>query len=368
MKKTKTLSSLLFAGVLLAACGNSDNEETPADANNGTNDPNNNETTEESGEDAQLEGSITVYVGFQEDHAIAAINQFEEETGIDVDMIRMSAGEILARIRAESNNPQADIWYGGPADTFVAAQQEDLLQPYVSDVAVEGIDPEFRDEDGYWTGVYLGPVGFASNQQFLDEHGLDAPETWEDLINPVFEDEIVMAHPASSGTAYTILYTVLEVIGENDEQDGWDYLEELHPLVQQYTTSGAAPGRMVGMGEAAVGLLFAHDIIKYQNEGYSDLVMTIPEDGTGFEIGSVAMIDGAPNPELAEAFIDWASGPSAQEVGQATDNFQNLTHKDAQQPEQAIELDDLNLIESDPLKAGERRQEIIDKWDDEINR
>lgn len=345
----------------MVACGDGNNEETSANQNQeneGTNDGN----TEEANE--KLEGSLTAYVGFQEDHAIAAINQFEEDTGIEVDMIRMSAGEILARVRAESNNPQADIWYGGPADTFVAAQQEDLLQPYISDVAVEGIPEEFRDEEGYWTGVYLGPVGFASNQAFLDENGLEAPTSWDDLLNPAYENEIVMAHPASSGTAYTILYTVLEVLGE---EEGFEYLQELHPLVQQYTTSGAAPGRMVGMGEAAVGILFAHDIIKYQNEGYTDLVMTTPEDGTGFEIGSVSIIDGAPNQELAEVFIDWASGPTAQEVGQQTENFQNLTHKDAKQPEQAIDFDDLNLIESNPQRAGELRQEIIDKWDNEVN-
>ncbi|WP_280770591.1 ABC transporter substrate-binding protein [Salipaludibacillus daqingensis] len=367
MKKLAFIFMVLILGVVIVACGDSNgNEEATADQDNSNEQEKNN--NEEEATEEQLEGSLTAYVGFQEDHAIAAVNQFEEDTGIDVDMIRMSAGEILARVRAEKNNPQADIWYGGPADTFVAAQQEDLLQPYISDVAVEGISEEFRDEDGYWTGVYLGPVGFASNQVFLDEHGLEAPTSWEDLLNPVYEDEIVMAHPASSGTAYTILYTVLEVLGKENEEAGWEYLDQLHPLVQQYTTSGAAPGRMVGMGEAAVGILFAHDIIKFQNEGYSDLVMTTPEDGTGFEIGSVSIIDGAPNPELAEAFIDWAAGPTAQEVGQQTDNFQNLTHHDAQQPEQAIDLDDLNLIESNPLRAGELRQEIIDKWDNEVNK
>ncbi|MCK0470116.1 ABC transporter substrate-binding protein [Halalkalibacter sp. APA_J-10(15)] len=360
MKKFALVLFIMILGVFVVACGDSNNEESSS--NQSENDGNNEET------DRVLEGSITAYVGFQEDHAVAAIKEFEEETGIAVDMIRMSAGEILARIRAERSNPQADIWYGGPADTFVAAQQEDLLHPYVSEVAVEGIPEEFRDEDGYWTGVYLGPVGFATNQKFLDEHGLEAPTSWDDLLNPAFENEIVMAHPASSGTAYTILYTVLEVLGEENEEDGWDYLQQLHPLVQQYTTSGSAPGRMVGMGEAAVGILFAHDIIKYQKEGYSDLVMTTPEDGTGFEIGSVAIIDGAPNQELAEVFIDWASGPSAQEVGQTTDNFQNLTHKEAQQPEQAIDLDNLNLIESNPLRAGELRQGIIDKWDNEVNK
>ncbi|GJM74426.1 hypothetical protein HMSSN036_66420 [Paenibacillus macerans] len=111
------------------------------------------------------QGKLTVYIGFQEDHAVAAIKKFTEDTGIEASMIRMSAGEILAKVRAEKDNPQADVWYGGPADTFVQAASEGLLQPYQSPVA-EKIDAKYKDPEGYWTGVYVGAVGFASNKEF----------------------------------------------------------------------------------------------------------------------------------------------------------------------------------------------------------
>uniref|UniRef100_UPI00403F5AB0 extracellular solute-binding protein n=1 Tax=Oceanobacillus sp. FSL W7-1293 TaxID=2921699 RepID=UPI00403F5AB0 len=344
LKKSIKLLFILLAVFLLAACGSND-----SDGAEGGDSPS---------------GTLTVYVGFQEDHAIAAIDRFQQDTGIDVDMVRMSAGEILAKVRAEKDNPQADIWYGGPADTFEAAKMEDLLHAYDSPVAAD-IPEEYKDSDHYWTGVYVGAIGFATNQNFLDDNGLEAPTSWEDLLDPSYQNQIVMAHPSSSGTAYTALYSILRAKGGDEE--GFEYLKELHPQVQQYTTSGSAPGRMVGLNEVGAGILFAHDIVKYQEEGFDDIVLSFPDNGTGFEIGGVGIIEGAPNEELAQEFIDWAAGPGAQEVGQETDNFQSLTHPDATPPEGAPDLEEINLLDSDPKEAGERRQEILDRWDNEVN-
>lgn len=363
MKKRKwltSMSAIMLSTVMLAACGNGAN--TPSNKDTATNTKTNSSTSEP---EKKLSGKVTVYIGFQEDHAVAAIKKFTEDTGIEAEMIRMSAGEILAKVRAEKGNPQADIWYGGPADTFVQAVTEDLLDPYKSPVA-EKIDAKYKDPNGYWTGVYVGAVGFASNKEFLEKKGLEAPKTWEDLLNPAFKGEVVMADPASSGTAYTALYTVLKVMGS--EEKGFEYLSKLHPQVQQYTTSGAAPGRMVGMGEAGVGILFAHDIIKYQEEGFDNLVMTVPTDGTGYETGSIGIIKNVKNPELAKAFVDWALSPGAQELGKTVGSFQNVTNSDAVGPEQAVKLDELNMIDYDVSEAGEQRQRLIDKWSAEVKK
>ena len=313
----------------------------------------------------KLDGTLTVYIGFQEDHAVKAIELFTKETGIKAEMIRMSAGEILAKIRAEKDNPQASVWYGGPADTFVQAADEQLLEAYVSP-ASDVIDAKYKDPNGYWTGIYVGAIGIASNKEFLAKQGLEAPDSWEDLLDPKLKGEIVMASPASSGTAYTTIYSILKVQG--DEEKGFDYLKKLHPQIQQYTTSGSAPGRMVGMGEAGVGILFSHDIIKYQEEGYDNLVLTFPQDGTGYETGSVGIIKNSKNQELAQAFVDWALGKSAQELGKTVGSFQNLTNPNAVGPEQAVDLAKINLIDYNVVEAGGQRQRLIDKWSAEVNK
>ncbi|WP_339182403.1 ABC transporter substrate-binding protein [Oceanobacillus sp. FSL W7-1293] len=350
MKKSLLLLLFLLAILLLVACGaNNSDDSNEADGADKEESPS---------------GTLTVYVGFQEDHALAAIDRFQQDTGIGVDMVRMSAGEILAKIRAERDNPQADIWYGGPADTFEAAKMEDLLHAYDSLVAAD-ITEGYKDPEHYWTGIYEGAIGFATNQNFLDENNLEAPSSWDDLLDPVYENELVMPHPNSSGTAYTALYSVL--LAKGGDEEGFEYLKELHPQVQQYTTSGSAPGRMVGLNEVGAGITFAHELVKFQEEGFDDIVISFPEDGTGFEVGAVAIIEGAPNEELAQEFIDWAAGPGAQEVGQETNNFQSPVHPDANQPEQSPNLDEINLLDSNPKEAGERRQEILDRWDNEVN-
>jgi iron(III) transport system substrate-binding protein len=124
---------------------------------------------------------------------------------------------------------------------------------------------------------------------------------------------------------------------------------------------------MVGMGEAGAGLLFAHDIVKYQEEGFDNLVLTVPEDGTGYETGAVGIITGAPQKELAKKFVDWSLGTSAQEVGQRTGSYQNLTNPDAKEPEKAVKLEDINPIDYNPAEAGRERSRLIDKWDNEVN-
>jgi len=356
------MATIALTATLFAGCGSNagtSNEGTGSTGGNSTDKP---AATEQA---KKNNGKLTVYIGFQEDHAMKAIELFTKETGIQAEMIRMSAGEILAKVRAEKDNPQASVWYGGPADTFVQAVEEDLLEPYVSPIAAK-IDAKYKDPNGYWTGVYVGAVGIASNKEFLEKNNLEAPKTWNDLLNPKLKGEIVMASPASSGTAYTAIYSILKVFG--DEEKGFDYLKQLHPQVQQYTTSGSAPGRMVGLGEAGIGILFAHDIIKYQEEGYDNLVLTFPEDGTGYETGSIGIIKNSKNQDLAQAFIDWALGTSAQELGKTVGSFQNVTNPEAVGPEQAVDMSQINLIDYDVADAGSQRQRIIDKWNAEVNK
>ncbi|GAA0180011.1 ABC transporter substrate-binding protein [Clostridium sediminicola] len=301
---------------------------------------------------------LTVYAGLMEDHAMLTMKEFEKATGVKTEMVRMSGGEIFARAKAEKDNPSASVWYGGGVDTFIAANNEGLLEKYKSPEA-DKIPDTFKDSEGAWTGIYSGYLGIEGNKKWLEENGLELPQTWDDLLKPEFKGNIVVAHPGSSSTAYTFLATILQLKGE---EEGFKYLQKFNEQVRQYTKSGSAPGRMVGMGEAPIALGFLHDAIKYQQEGYKDLIITAPKEGTGYEIGAVAIIKGGPDQEAAKMFVDWCLTKEAQELGKTVGSFQFLTNPEAIPPEEAIKLKDTKLIDYDFEWAGDNRNKFLEKF------
>ncbi|RMG95701.1 MAG: extracellular solute-binding protein, partial [Chloroflexi bacterium] len=210
--------------------------------------------------------------------------------GIVINWVRMSSGESLTRLRNEAANPQFDVWWGGPIDSYIAAAQEGLLEPYESPNAVNLRDPRLmKAEDNSWYGIYIGTLGFATNTNYLAEHPeMSAPTSWDDLIKPELKGQILVAHPSSSGTSYTALCTIIQMKGEDA---GWEYERALAANVLQFTKSGSAPARFVGAGEGAVAIVFSHDIVAQIEKGLP-LELSFPAEGTGYEIGGTAMVKG----------------------------------------------------------------------------
>ena len=305
---------------------------------------------------------LTLYCGLMEDHMVKAVQEFEKETGIKVDAVRMSSGEILGRIQAEKSNPKASVWFGGPADGFIQAKEMGLLEKYASPAAAK-IPDQFKDPEGWWTGIYVGYLGFVSNQKLLTEKGVSAPQSWEDLLKPEFKGQVVIANPGSSGTAYTMLASLVQLMGEDK---GLEYMKKLHAQVKTYPKSGTAPGRMVGQGEATVGVTFLHDAIKYREEGMKDIVLSAPKEGTGYEIGAVAIIKGGPDQAAAQKFVDWCLAKKAQEIGQQAGSYQFLTNPEAAIPKQAGEIKDTKLIKYNLDWAGKNRNGLVEKWNNAI--
>lgn len=315
-------------------------------------------TTGGEGAEAPKNLQLTIYAGLMEDHAMMAVKEFEKATGVKTNFVRMSSGETLARINAEKDNMTASVWFGGPVDAYIAAIEEGLLVSYHSPNA-EKFPDKYKDADGYWTGIYSGYLGFVLDKEWFDEKGYDIPTSWEDLLKPEFKGQIVTAHPGSSGTAYTMLATLTQLMGE---EQGLEYLQKLNGQVRQYTKSGTAPGRMVGLKEIPIGITFLHDAIKYRLEGFKNIVISAPSEGTGFEIGGVAILANGPDQEAARMFVDWALTKEAQELGGKVGSFQFLTNPDAVPPAEAMELKDTKLIDYDFEWAGKNRKELIEKF------
>src|SRR5512137_3160256 len=254
---------------------------------------------------ASAQGELVVYCTVQEEWCRPMVAAFEKATGIKVLMTRKSSGEFYAQIKAEAANPRGDVWWGGTGDPHLQAAEEGLLEPYKSPKMAEQHDWAIKHYDaakGRSIGIYAGALGYSYNNAQLKKKNIPEPKCWSDLVKPAFKDEIQVANPNSSGTSYTMLATLVQLMGEDK---AFAYLKALHRNINQYTKSGAAPARAAASGESLVGITFQHDAVTQKVNG-APVELVAPCEGTGYEIGSMSIIRGARNMDNARRFYDWA--------------------------------------------------------------
>lgn len=299
---------------------------------------------------------LHLYTALDTNEAKIYIRAFEEETGIEVRWVRLSAGEVLVRIRSERTNPQVALWFGGPSPEFIVAKNEGLLTPYAPRIDFEQ-PPGTFDEGHYWTGFYFGAIGFASNTEILAHKGISPPSSWYDLLKPELKGEISVAYAYTSGTANTLLAAIVQMMGEDA---GFDYIGRLDRNVHHYNRSGSACVTQVGFGEVGVGIAFSHDIVKKGPAKGYPVVLSFPKEGTGFEIGAMALVKGGPNQVAAKRFMDWALSVRAQNLMQKW--FRTPLNPNAEVAEGAVTADKVKLIEFDSIWAADHRQRLVERW------
>jgi iron(III) transport system substrate-binding protein len=319
---------------------------------------------------AAAQGELVVYCTVQEEWCRPMVAAFEKATGIKVLMTRKSSGEFYAQIKAEAANPKGDVWWGGTGDPHLQAAEEGLTLEYKSPRLAELQDWALRQAEAskYRTvGVYAGALGFSFNTAELAKRKLAEPKCWADLTKAEYKDDVQVANPNSSGTSYTMLATLVQIMGE---QKAFDYMKALHKNINQYTKSGAAPARAAATGESLIGITFQHDAV-VQAIGGAPVKIVSPCEGTGYEIGSMSLIKGAKNLENAKKWYDWALSPEAQSVGAAAKvSYQVPSNKNASAPPQAPKLSEIKLINYDFVKYGStaERTRLLTKWDDEVSK
>jgi len=295
------------------------------------------------------------------------VETFEAEHDIDVNMVRLSSGESYAKIRAEARNPKTDVWWGGTGDPHLQAASDGLTEPYQSpmlDELLPWATKQAESADYKTVGVYSGGLGWGYNTEILAEKGVEPPKCWSDLIDPALEGEIQIANPNSSGTAYTTLATLVQLMGEDE---AFEYLKKLNDNVSQYTKSGSAPVKAAARGETGIGIVFMHDAVAQAVEGFPIKVIA-PCEGTGYEIGSMSIVKGADNMEEAKVWYDWVLKPEVQSLLKDANSFQIPANKNAEVPEEAPKLEEVKLIDYDFAEFGssERRKALLERWDREI--
>jgi iron(III) transport system substrate-binding protein len=308
--------------------------------------------------------TVNVYSIWPENWARPMFEEFEKATGIKVNFIRLSSGEALARVMAEKNNPKIDVLFGGPVETFGAGVKEGLFEPY-KPPTFNVMPARFKEANGQWIAIADDPLVFMTNNKFLADNKLQAPQSWNDLLHPAYKNQLQMADARTSGTAVTRIFSVLEVNGR-DEAKAFEYMKKLRPNVQLYTKSGGGGTLPVGLGQAGGGIFFIVDALDTKAKGY-DVTISFPKEGIGTAAEGIALIKGAKNPATGKKLIDWAASPAMQSKF-ATHKINFVpSHPDvAVEASLAAVLKPAKIFPIDADYSGANRKKMVDRWIAEI--
>jgi len=293
---------------------------------------------------------------------------FEKATGTKVSVVQKATGEMLAQIKAERANPKGDIWWAGPADSYLQAADEGLLEEYRSPNVAQLYDWAQRITDvskHRVAGVYGGILSLGYNTEIGGKKKLPVPKCWKDLTNPALKGEVMLGNPSSSGTAYLMLATLVQVMGEDE---AFRYMAELNRNVTSYARSGIGPMTAVTRGEVYLGSTVLHGVINEIVRGFPVLPI-LPCEGVGYEVGSMAIVKGARNLDAAKKFYDWALTPEAQKIGLDEKEYAIPTNRSVPLPPQVPKLTDIKVIDYDFAKYGasDTRKRLLERWEKDVN-
>lgn len=317
---------------------------------------------------AQAEGRLTVYCSVQNSVCEDMTKQFSQKYNVDTKFIHGGTGTIFGKVKAESANPQADIWFGGTIEPHFQAGELGLLEEYRSPLQAE-ILPQFQpllaSEPGKFTSIaYMLVLGFGINTDKLAKLGVPAPKTWEDLLDPRLKGEVQLPDPRSSGTTYTLITTLSTLW---DEEKTFDYLKKLNNNISQYVKSALVTSNLA-RGESAVTVGFVHSYATEKEKG-APVEAIIPEGKVGYALGGVSILKNARNLDNAKLFMDWVLSKEAQEIPWRKHGvYQTPTNINAEVAPQSTKADALEFVDIDYKKAGSSHEgkRLIDKWLAEI--
>ena len=254
---------------------------------------------------------VLVYSPHGRDQLVLLERAFERERpDVDVRWLDMGSQEIVDRLRFERVNPQADVWFGGPATLFARGVTDSLIVPYRPTWAA-ATDPSTHGPDDYYFGVYRTPAVIAFNSRAVSR--ADAPKDWDDVLAPRWHDEVLIRDPVASGTMRAIWGLIIyrSIAATGDTAAGMQWLRRLDGQTRAYTLNPAVLDQKLAREEGTVTLWDLPDILISRAKGLPfDYVF--PASGTVVIDDAIAIVRGAPHPDAAQAFVEYVGGREAQ--------------------------------------------------------
>ena len=302
---------------------------------------------------------LLVYTALETDQLKAYTESFQKTNpNIDLKFVRDSTGVITAKVLAEKANPQADVIMGVAASSMEIFKAEGMLAPYAP-VGFAALNRKFSDaaDPPSWVGMDVFAAVVCYNTVEGAKKNIPKPETWADLIKPVYKGQITMPNPASSGTGYFDVTAWLQTMGE---AGGWKYMDALHENIAQYTHSGSKPCRQSGAGEFVVGISFDFRGNDVKTKG-APVELVFPKEGLGWDIEASGIVKTTKKMDAAKKLMDWTA---TQEANQAyAKNFAIVAHPAVKPALAHIPADlESRLIKNDFAFAAKNRDKILTEW------
>ncbi|MGD1815961.1 MAG: ABC transporter substrate-binding protein [Pleomorphochaeta sp.] len=304
---------------------------------------------------------VVIYASVDEENSAKLFKAFEEDTGITVKSVHLSSGPALARIEAEKDRPQADVWFGAPSENHISAKTAGLTIQYISP-ELDGLGENFKDPEGYWRCIYMNPLCFGINTKALEKAGATMPTSWEDLTKPEYNDLIQAPTPQASGTARAEVFGLCEIMGEDG---AFKYMARLNKNIQTYTSSGTGPSKGVNVGDCAIGIQFTPAFFQYISQGLPVKVV-FPVEGVPAEAPAVSILKGAKNLKAAQIFVDWMTGIKGQNALSEEETFFYPVLATADLAEGMPAFNTLKIIPYDTDYYSANSERLVQRWVNEV--
>ncbi len=252
-------------------------------------------------------------------HFVAGYKAVHPET--EVQFLDMGSRQVLERVRAERNRPQADLWWGAAHTTFQTAAEENLLLPYRPTWA-DKVPDSARDPQDRWYGTYETPEVIVYNSNALS--AAEAPRDWDEVLDPKWRDKILIRNPIPSDTMRIIFGAIIwRSIKETGAPDrGYDWLRRLDSNVHEYTADGTLMMQKLARSEGLISLWDMPDARLFKDKKGLPVAYTIPSSGTPVVTDGIALVRGAQHEEEARRFYEYVT--STESLIQAANEFYRM--------------------------------------------
>ncbi|MDI6763888.1 MAG: extracellular solute-binding protein, partial [Thermodesulfobacteriota bacterium] len=156
---------------------------------------------------------VVVYTSLETDEVAEYLKLARKELpDLDIHIIRLSTGELGARMLAEKDNPQADCIWGWAVTNLEDFVTKGMVEPY-KPKGVEKLEKRFVHPKYYYVGIDMYIAAFCVNTKVMKEKDLPMPKGWNDLLDPKFKGLIAMPNPVASGTGFLQVSSILQMYG-----------------------------------------------------------------------------------------------------------------------------------------------------------